>query len=163
VFASRLALLPAALAAGLLLSGTALAQGSAPRTLTFKELNKGSTFAFIDNAPKWKGHGEPSASPGDTIVFTNPLVDSAGKRLGSLYVHCTAMGASQSAFNATYACDGSVALDDGTLSLQVLMFGAGHVVHAPITGGTGAYANVRGFVVSKPTKSGATDTVTLAG
>jgi hypothetical protein len=31
-----------------------------------------------------------------------------------------------------------------------------------VTGGTGAYANARGVVVSKGTKSGAVDTFTLA-
>jgi hypothetical protein len=32
-----------------------------------------------------------------------------------------------------------------------------------VTGGTGVYANARGVIVSKTTKTGADDTVTLAG
>src|SRR5580765_2070422 len=77
------------LAAGvcaLVLVGGAAAQGAT--TLTFKELTRGSTFMYVDNAPASKTKGEPAASAGDVIVFTNPLTN-AGKRIGRLYMHCT--------------------------------------------------------------------------
>ena len=62
-------------ACALVLVGGASAQGAT--TLTFKELTNGSTFVFVDNAPASKTNGEPAASAGDVIVFTNPLVDGA--------------------------------------------------------------------------------------
>jgi hypothetical protein len=159
----------AVVAAALIGSASASPQAATTRTLTFKELAKGSTFAFIDNAPKSKGQGEPSASVGDVLTFTNPLVDAAGKRLGRLYMHCTAVVAARRADKATYGCEGAIALRDGTMTVQSLLgaanIGAGRTVTATVTGGTDAYANARGVVVSKQNKSGAkfssNDTVTL--
>src|SRR5436309_14258510 len=88
----------------LVLGSSASAQG--PTTLTFKELDRGSTFAFVDNAPTSKAKGEPSASIGDAIVFTNPLTDGAGQRVGRLYVHCTAVVAAPEANKAAFTCEG---------------------------------------------------------
>jgi len=84
----------AAGACALVFVGGASAQGAT--TLTFKELTKGSTFAFVDNAPASKTKGEPAASAGDVIVFTNPLA-RGGKRIGRLYMHCTAVVAAPAA------------------------------------------------------------------
>jgi hypothetical protein len=45
-----------------------------PTVVTFKELDKGATFHFLDNAPKaMLKHGVVSFSPGDMVLFTNPL------------------------------------------------------------------------------------------
>ena len=152
-----------AVAAALVLGSSASAQ--APTTLSFKELSKGSTFAFVDNAPKSKAKGEPSASVGDVLVFTNPLVDTAGKRIGSLYVHCTAVVAAPQANKATYGCEGAFGLRGGRLTIQLLLGPSdiGATVTAMVTGGSGVYANARGVIVSKTTKTGADDTLTLAG
>jgi hypothetical protein len=160
---SRIALGVVTLAA----TGCALALGSAASaqnatTLTFKELNKGSTFAFVDSAPMSKAKGEPTASLGDRIVFTNPLVDTSGKRIGRLYSHCTAVVAARSAFNASFACEAVVVLGGGTLTVQTFLAHGGATVNGTVTGGTGTYANARGTLNSKPTKSGANDTITLA-
>jgi hypothetical protein len=146
-------------ACALVLGSSASAQ--APATLTFKELNKGSTFAFVDSAPMSKAKGEQSASLGDLIVFTNPLTDAAGKRVGRLYSHCTTVVAARQANRAAYACEAVVVLGGGTLTVQALLAHAGATVHGTVTGGTGAYANARGTLVSRPTKTGADDTVTL--
>jgi hypothetical protein len=159
---SRVAFGSAALAVGacaLVLGSSASAQG--PTTLTFKELNKGSTFEFVDNAPLSKAKGEPSASAGDLIVFTNPLTDSVGKRVGRLYMHCTAVVAARQANKAAFACEGVVVIGRGTLAVQALLAHAGATVHGAVTGGTGPYANVRGTLNSQPTKTGADDTITL--
>ena len=148
----------AAGACGLVLVSSASAQGS---TLTFKELNSGSTFAFVDSAPMSKSKGEPSASLGDRIVFTNPLTDDAGTRIGRLYSHCTAVVAAPQANRASFACEAVVVLRGGTLTIQALLSHAGATVHGTVTGGTGTYANARGTLVSRPTKSGADDSITL--
>jgi hypothetical protein len=158
----RFALSLVALAAGacaLVLGSGASAQGST--TLTFKELNKGSTFAFVDSAPMSKAKGEPSASLGDLIVFTNPLTDAVGKRIGRLYSHCTVVVAARQANKAAYVCQGVVVLGGGTLTIQALLAHAGATVRGTVTGGTGAYANARGTLVSQPTKMGADDSITL--
>jgi hypothetical protein len=148
--------------------GCALALGpaasaQAPTTLKFTELNKGSTFGFVDNAPMSKGKGEPSASLGDVIVFTNPLADPRGRRIGRLYAHCTAVVAAPAANRAAFACEGLVVLSGGTLSVQAFLANANATVHGTVTGGTGSYANARGVLVSRPTKTGASDTITLLG
>ena len=159
---SRFALGSVALAVcvgALMLGSSASAQN--PTTLTFKELNKGSTFAFVDSAPLSKAKGEPSASLGDLIVFTNPLADAAGKRIGRLYSHCTTVVAARQANKAAYVCEGVVVLGGGTLTIQALLAHAGAMVHGTVTGGTGAYANARGTLVSQPTKSGSDDTISL--
>jgi hypothetical protein len=148
-------------------TGCALVLGSAASaqsltTLTFKELNKGSTFDFVDQVPMSKSKGEPSASAGDLIVFTNPLTDRTGKRIGRLYVHCTALVAARSANKAPFACEGVLTLAGGTLSVQTFLAHAGATVHGIVTGGTGSYANARGTLRSQPTKTGADDTITFA-
>jgi hypothetical protein len=148
----------AAGACALVLVGVASAQGAT--TLTFKELNKGSTLAFIDNAPTSKTKGEPAASAGDVIVFTNPLTNG-GKRIGRLYMHCTAVVAAPAANKAGFACEGVVGLGGGMLTIQALLPYAGATVHGVVTGGTGTYANARGTLVSRPTKTGADDTLSL--
>jgi hypothetical protein len=162
VIASRFAVGLVALAAtgcALVLGSAASAQG--PATLTFKELNKGSTFAFVDSAPMSTAKGEPTASLGDRIVFTNPLVDVTSKRVGRLYLHCTAVVAARAANKAAYACEGVVVIGSGTLSVEAFLTHAGATVHGTVTGGTGTYANARGTLSSQPTKTGANDTITL--
>jgi hypothetical protein len=158
----RLSLGVAAIATGacaLVLGSSASAQS--PTTLTFKELNKGSTFGYIDDTPISKAKGEPSASLGDQIVFTNPVADTAGKRTGRLYAHCTVVVAAQRASNASFACDAMMIVPGGMLSVQAFLPHDGATVHGTVTGGTGVYANARGTLVSRPTKTGDIDTFTL--
>jgi hypothetical protein len=162
---ARTSFLLVALAAVAVLVPRSSASAQGPTTLTFKELSKGSTFAFVDNAPKSTAKGEPSASLGDVLVFTNPLVDLGGKRIGRLDMHCTAVVAALKANRATYACEGVVGLGRNTLTIQARLGASsiGGTVHATVTGGTGAYANARGVVVSRTTKTGADDTISLLG
>jgi hypothetical protein len=142
-----------------MLGSGASAQGA--KSLTFKELNKGSTFEFIDNAPTSKAKGEPSVSIGDLIVFTNPIADAADKRLGRLYAHCTAVVAARQASRAAFTCEGVVILGGGTLTVQAFLPYDGATVRGTVTGGTGVYANARGTLLSEPTKTGADDTISL--
>lgn len=148
----------AAGACALVLAGVGSARSAT--TLTFKELTKGSTFVFVDNAPASKTKGEPAASAGDVIVFTNPLVNG-GRRIGRLYMHCTAVVAAPAANKASFGCEGVVGLGEGTLTIQVFLPHAGATVHGVVTGGTGTYANARGTLVSRPTKTGADDAISL--
>ena len=74
----------AAVGALLLASASAYAQAPATQTLTFKEVDQGSTFAFVDNPPRAPHrHGAPThVSAGDlsssrTGLSTAPASRSA--------------------------------------------------------------------------------------
>jgi hypothetical protein len=141
-------------------TGTAAA---ATQTITFQELEKGSTFNFIDNAPTSElKHGFPvKISAGDQFVGTNPLT-SGGKKIGQLRTFCVATK-SVSAKNfdgAGFMCNGTFVFGNGTLVASAVIGSHGGTEGA-ITGGTGIYANANGTFVSKEGKGTSTVTVTL--
>ncbi len=126
------------------------------------ELHKGATFAFIDNAPKSHRHGEPSASLGDEIVFTNPLADASGARVGRIYGHCSTVIARARVSKATFLCHIVVKLTDGTLTAEALTSPSIPTSRGAITGGSGAYIGARGSVVSVlQANEDSKDTITL--
>lgn len=158
-----LAVVVLGLAATFVFVGSAAA--IAPVQLTLKEPEKGSTFAFIDNAPmSKKDHGFPTQiSAGDQIVVTNPLFEN-GKSVGKLRAHCTATASAdtsnQNAFaNAHFICEGVYAISGGALYANATLNSTG--AKGVITGGTGSFANSRGTFVSKEGKGGSTTTITL--
>ena len=65
-------------------------------------------------------------------------------------MHCTAVVAAPAANKAAFRLRGGVGLDGGTLTVQAFLPKAGATVHGIVTGGTGAYANARGTLVSRP-------------
>lgn len=145
--------------AALAFSGTAAA---ATTTLTFKEPEKGSTFAFVDNAPTSKRkHGFPTNfSAGDELIFTNPM-EAEGKLVGKLRVVCTATknASSKSLASAGFICTGIAKIPGGTLVFAAEL-SEGNTEGA-ITGGSGKYAGARGSFISKEGKGSSTTTVTL--
>jgi hypothetical protein len=150
--------------AAALLSCLALAftssAAAATTKITFKEPEKGSTFTFIDNAPKTKHkHGFPQKiSAGDEFVFTNPL-EAEGKKIGHLQAVCVATGNGKFQ-NAGFNCNGTfVFTGKGTLIAAATI--AGKKTEGAITGGTGTYAGARGTFVSKEGKGASSVTVTL--
>jgi allene oxide cyclase len=152
------------LAAGLLVAAaclairsTANAQAPAGRTLTFSELDKGSTFTHIRNT---KTKSRSANSQGDVLALANRLVDADGTPIGKLHLACTTTVGARDFTKSIVTCHGVLALRDGTLTLQCTLEPGADTTGA-ITGGTGAYANARGVVVSRLTKTGADDTVTL--
>ena len=157
----RLAVLAGLLSccAVLVLAGSASA---ATTTLTFKEPEKGSTFAFVDNAPtSKKEHGFPTRfSAGDEVIFTNPL-EAQGKLVGKIRVACTATNnASSKHFAAAgFICSGIGKIPGGTLIFAAEL-SEGNTEGA-ITGGTGKYAGAHGTFLSKEGKGAKTVTVTL--
>jgi hypothetical protein len=136
--------------------GTAHSSG---RTLTLFEPEKGATFNHIRNT---KHAPRNSNIQGDVLAFTNPVVDAAGKRIGKVSFGCITTTTSRNFEKSTVSCSGAIALTDGTLLGQFILTPSVTTVVGAITGGTGAYANARGVFVSKPAKSGAVDTITLA-
>ena len=150
----RMRAVPAALAVVAL---AAPAAAHADTTLTFKELDKGASFHVVDNPPK--GTKTHHLSPGDAFAIQNPLASDAGKRIGTLRASCVMTNSRDS------VCYGVFSFQNGTLDALVALPNteASKTTAGGIIGGTGAYAGARGSFVSKSTKTGANDTVTLLG
>lgn len=132
-----------------------------PTTITFKELEKGATFHFLDNAPEATlNHGVVSISPGDELLSTNPL-SMEGRIVGKIRVICTATSASntKNLNSAGFSCTGIARIPGGTL----ILVGEGREgpTEGAITGGTGAYAGARGSFISRRGRGFSTITATL--
>jgi hypothetical protein len=154
--------LPAALLSclgALTFASTALAANT---VLTFKEPEKGSTFAFVDNAPKSPTkHGFPTLfSAGDVLIFTNPL-QAQGKTVGRIRVVCTATqnAGAENFAGAGFICEGIAKIPGGSLTFSAMLTEG--TTEGAITGGTGTYAGATGTFVSKEGKGSSTDTITL--
>jgi len=139
------------------------AQAPGARTLTFKELNRGSTFNFVDNAPlSRKRHGFPvSSSPGDLIMFSTRLADQAGKVAGTLEGTCTVVKGSRSFEQSQFICNAVASLTGGTMTLEARAKFSENTTTAAITGGTGAYNGARGTFKSVTRNDRSTDTFSL--
>jgi hypothetical protein len=131
-------------------------------TLTFKEPEKGSTFAFVDSAPiAKKKHGFPTRfSPGDMVIFTNPL-ETEGKIVGKLRVVCTATtpASSKNFAAAGFTCTGIAKIPGGTLVFAAEL--AEGNTEGAIIGGSGKYAGAHGSFLSKEPKGKGASTVTV--
>jgi hypothetical protein len=133
---------------------------AATGTLTLKELKKGSTFKHTRNTTE---RLPESNLQGDVITFGSPLADLSGTRVGRTHVACITTSGARSFVKSELSCTAVVALRDGTFTAQFLATPADRTTVAAITGGTGAYANASGTIVSRETKSGSVDTVMFGG
>ena len=151
---SKRALLASVSVAAFAASATA---AHADTTLTFKEVDKGSSFHIVDAPPK--DTKQTHLTPGDQFVIQNPLADNAGKRIGTLRATCSMTTKKDS------ICYGVFSFKNGTLDALVALPNTetSKQTAGGIIGGTGAYAGASGSFISKDTKSGANDTVTLLG
>ena len=158
----RLTLAAAAVAAAAVAS-PALAQPAGAQTITFRELNKGSRFAYVDNPPLNNPHRRPVFSVGDEIVIANPLADAKGRE-GELRARCTvthnAPANDTGLAKGHPLCVGAFILRGGTLFVETVDAG-GKVTRGVVTDGTGAYANARGTFTSTTTRTGNDDVATL--
>jgi hypothetical protein len=158
--ASALALVVVVAAAAVAIPALS-ASGEVVQTISFKEVDKGSTFHYVDNSPVNKSHKRPTFSAGDEFVFTSPI---SGGKTGELRAKCTAehkAPGNDAGFNASHPlCTGAFVLNDGVLFVSVAT-GQTKVTHGAVEGGTGAYANARGTFTSTSTKTGSDDVVTL--
>jgi hypothetical protein len=154
-------------AAGLVaaaLAAPVLAQSSGGgQTLTMHQLNKGSRFDYIDNAPRNKNpRRRPVFSVGDQFALASPLADGSG-RIGELRVTCviTKKTLAGNSFNPGHPlCSGAFVLKSGALFASTVDDGAKETSGA-IVGGTGAYAGARGTFTSTTTKAGADVVINL--
>ena len=142
-------------------TAVSLAGGEAPgaRTLTLKELDRGSTFVHVRNT---KPRSPRANEMGDLIAFTNPVVDGSGRRIGKSSVTCTTTTGARNFMRSTLTCLGTLVLRDGTLMLQASLSPAQRTVFGAVTGGTGAYANAHGVFESRTVRGGSVYTISLA-
>ena len=157
---SRIGVLPIAVCA-LLAAGVATSasgQGATTATLNLTELEKGSTFTHIRNT---RTRASNANSQGDLIVFTNPLADASGKRIGKLSVSCTTTTGARDFRRSTVTCAGVLTLPGGTLTVQANVRPEdGSTTTGAITGGSGAFAAARGEFSSRNGRRGNQDTIT---
>ncbi len=157
------AIILSTLAIGQMLIWTAVSVASADAPaatpLTFKELEKGSTFKHVRNT---KTKNPRSNLMGDLIVFTNPLADSTGKVVGRQHVQCVTTVGASNFMKSKLTCAGVMVLAQGTLTLQAISSPGVATTNGAVTGGSGVYANARGVFTSVEGRSGVTDTITLA-
>lgn len=147
-----------ATAAAIAIGSGAEAQNPTTRTIVLKELDKGSAFKHVRNT---RGASRQSNLTGDILVITHPLADATGKVVGRLHGTCITTVGSRSFEKATASCNAVVKLTDGMLYGQFSFKLSDTNVGGVVTGGTGAYANARGTVLSKTVQGGAQDTFTL--
>lgn len=158
----NLAVLVAAAIAATAVAAPVLAQSSGGQTITFRELDKGSRFDYLDNPPRNSKHRRPVFSIGDKIVLGNPLADDSGP-IGELRATCTFTKKAPAADNVDPArplCSGAFVLKSGTLFVETADAG-GKTTRGAVVGGTGAYVGARGTFASTSTRSGANDVVNL--
>jgi hypothetical protein len=103
------------------------------RTIVLDARSQLEQAQSVDNEP-----AGPSA--GDLLVFTERLLDSLGKQIGSDSAVCVRL------FDERSLCTGTYVLRGGQVMVQLLQPGQSVTYRQAITGGTGRYAGARGTV-----------------
>jgi len=121
-------------------------KGLQAKTLHVNEKDT-NNFGFADNPPKAKvgPNGPDMLTNGDSITFSNDIVDAAGKNVGDLQATCvtTRKGGFD---HAGVTCHGTFTLPKGQLFVAVgglHAFGNKGTIGA-VVGGTGDYAGATG-------------------
>lgn len=86
--------------------------------------------------------GAAGDTPGDVLTFDQPLLDAAGRRVGNNSGTCVRTRRGHS-----FQCQWTLTLADGTIQVAGREFDRGTSTLA-VTGGTGAYAGIRGEMTS---------------
>lgn len=132
----------AAIAVGGVLATSGGAQQPGARTLTF--VTSGLTEGFVDNPPRIRRN---RLSAGDSFLASERVANASGQRVGTLYVECTAITRGR---NPVFQCDGTFALDGGTVAVSAVFGGReGEQVTGAVVGGTGDYVGARGRLTSR--------------
>ncbi len=106
---------------------TATAEPATPKGATrLVVIGREADFTIIDTAPV-------GDSPGDQILFTDTLLDQAGRRIGRDEARCTIMFGDDVLCDATFVLDGK-----GQLTIE------GATLTCAVTGGTGEFKKARG-------------------
>ena len=130
--------------AALTLGGTAYAgspeKAHGPKTIHLTETSNQIQPAFVDT-------GDPGLSQGDIVVVRDGVNAQDGTPAGTFNQACTLVEVASNPFTSAYECSGSIALEDGTITMQGPFVPAKAEQSAAITGGTGAYRTARGQIV----------------
>jgi hypothetical protein len=148
----------AAVAGAVAIGSGASAQAPGTRILTFKDLDRGSTFIHVRNT---RPPSRRANLLGDQFAFTNPLADASGTVVGKNHIQCTTTVGSRNFMKSKLICTGVAVLRDGTIALQAINVPGDPTTTGAVTGGTGAYANARGTFVSVQGRGGSDTTITL--
>lgn len=144
-----LALLATAAVGAVALTSPGSAQTPDGRTLTLIEHDESQ--AFGDVFPIAKNKRNPRFSGGDMHVFTSRYFNTENKPVGKLYAYCITVRAGRTFIQASFQCNATIALRDGTLAATVAFRGnqRDEDVLTAITGGTGAYHGARGSLAQR--------------
>jgi allene oxide cyclase-like protein len=149
----------AAVAAAAIGLPSATARTAGPRTFTLVEHAGG--LSAVDLPPIAASATAPP-SRGDMVVFNKPLTTPGGRRAGTLHAVCTVTQPHRSIETAMFQCDGTYVLSRGQLTFSTAArIGSAPKLTVAVTGGTGAYADARGVIVSTEEGDTATDTFRL--
>ena len=141
--ASGVILAIAAIAAG----GTAYADspdgahGAPAHTNTIRLLEASETIkpAIVDT-------GAPGVSAGDMVVIRDGVLRPDHSPAGTLNQVCILVKPAGNPFTSQYECSGSIALAEGTLTMQGPFDPTQDEQVAAVTGGSGAFATARGEI-----------------
>ena len=137
-------LLSALVIAVLALAGTAYAGAPAHHGKPVHERTIRLVEATATPDPVFLDLGEPGPSAGDQVVFTDGLRFEDGTAAGELSQVCTLTKPGPHPGAGTFECIGSIALENGTLTIAgPFSPGAAEQAQA-VTGGTGAFRTARG-------------------
>lgn len=154
---------PAAAVALVLAAALPAGAQAPPKTVTFREVAKSTTFSYVDNPPRGTA-ARPRFSAGDAFVLNIPLINDAGAKRGALRAMCTVTGRTKDPNRAPAICTGVITLKEGQLVVVVSTANLdAKVTTGSVVGGTRAYAGARGTFLSVTSKAGTRDTVTLIG
>jgi hypothetical protein len=135
-----LAVIASALAVAFADSGTASGRGN-PTSITIHLRSRLEHASYVDNPPAGR-------SAGDVLIFTEKLLNAAGKTIGSDAASCTYL------FDQRSLCIGAYIFRAGQIMVQLVQPGPTGVYSQAITGGTGSYARATGTVTVNQRPSG---------
>jgi hypothetical protein len=131
--------------AALAVGGTAYADDSPaksnPHGKTIRLLEASETIQ-----PTVVDTGAPGLSPGDIVVIRDGVLRADGSAAGTFNQVCTLVKVVGNPFTSEYECIGSLALEEGTITMQGPFVPAKAEQTAAVTGGTGEYRTARGEV-----------------
>ena len=126
--------------AALAFAGTASAHDGPGKSIKLVEAHKDLQPTFVDT-------GEPGPTVGDLVIARDGVLRENGAPAGTFTQVCTLVELGSNPFTSTYECSGSIALKDGTITMQGPFVPAQPDGTAAVTGGTGQYRAAHGEIV----------------